>query len=158
MSRANYIQVFNFKDPKYSSKGIFEPWVKYAKRIKTLEYRLTFGDLNFNLNISPNAFTNSSKFLRLLRYQPRLKDLTIKYVYGSQVLSEKYWKFENYPATLERLTLKDPIFQNHPTSLTHLKNLKHLGITFFQIQTGQFTCFCAAIPLKYFFKSPKFEF
>ena len=136
MSRANSIKILDLKRSQSNFRGISEYWAKYTKRVEKFMYRFvtTRIDRDRDRNqVSPNALTNCSKFLHLLRYQPCVKDLTIKFAFGDHILSEKYWIFKNYPATLERLTLKNPIFLNHPLFLNHLSNLKHLEIGFSKI-------------------------
>ena len=133
MSNASVILINDIKPRPVNYRGTTKIWPKYAKRATVFKYDFSFYPRRFRgLDGNPNnPIEASSKFLHVLKFQSSIKDLTIRFTYGTEDVHENYWKFKKYPSSLERLSLVEPeasVSPLAPSSFNHLNNLKHLEI------------------------------
>jgi len=137
-SKAKNIKVHDIKMANENYKGVSEVWAKYSQAVQVLgysfDYRMLLGSRHVQDEDTPKNF---SAFIRLLKYQPCVKDLTFQFPAGHSSLGKGFYEFEKYPETLERLSLKEvDCGYLEASSLNHLKNLKHLEIEFNKTSTG----------------------
>ena len=152
MSKAHTTFVYDVKMAEENYKGISDVWLRKAPKLKTLgyafDYRKKLGSRTIN---DENTSKNFAAFFHGLKYQSHLKEIYLQVPPGSGSFSDEFWNFERYPNTLERLSLKQinsykPLTNN--TSLSHLKNLRHLELTFSSQSSNEFiTSVFQSLPL-----------
>ena len=124
MSNIRALQLSDRHLPRHMTKGVFESWPKYAKRIKTLSYHA----LEHGTSRGCSLFSN-----HLLRYQPCIKDLSIRSLCDADDFLQNYCRHRKSPPILERLSLtlnnsnlrQRIIASRFPNPL---KNLRHFEI------------------------------
>ena len=138
MSKVNSVLLMDIKTFEENGKGIYDSWVKQLKRVENIEYFFMFQRFsNIPIGLNQDSFKNSSLFIRHLRSQPRIKDLTICFPLTVQNLAQGYWDFRKYPTGLEKLSLLSAESdQPLNSSLSHLKNLKYLNLNFSDSHTN----------------------
>jgi len=125
MSNAQTIKICDHSKSSGSQKGISESWPKYARRIETLSYN------NVGRNaerVDEKVPTYISLFTNLLlRYQPRITDLSVNSLHDMSHFIQNYCRHRDFPPSLERISLDNITFNKPiaPRNSTRLRNIKH---------------------------------